>query len=88
MASQTERELDLIFDLSLAVYGGNMIAAEAALDRLRREGRADISKCIMRARKQAEPVADLPPLSAPYILPQPGHLPGSFEGSPRLGESG
>ena len=67
---------DEFSELAEAVYAGNLIRAEAALDMMQAAGVKD--EAIRRAKRRARPEikAKLPGLAKPFVLPVPGAKPG------------
>ncbi len=76
---------DMRNDLFEAVFRRDLDAAEAVLDEMQRSGVEDEE--IRRAKRRARPELRLQTAS-PIVetFPVPGHLPGSFVGSPRLAD--
>jgi len=70
-----ERFDEMFTQLAAAVYAGDLAVARDVLDLMRWSTRkADL---IMKARRMVHPGPGDVPMAQPFILPVPGHLPGS-----------
>lgn len=82
-----ERDSEILSEAMQAVYAGDVAAAEVKLDLLRTAAHSEsLRDMVAQAKRSARPLPPAPNLPEPEVLPRPGHLPGSYEGSPNLAQ--
>lgn len=69
-------------NLAAAILSGDIQSARAMLEEMKWTSDRWAS-AYLNGRIAAFPSPPLPPLATPFVLPVPGHLPGSTIGDPR-----
>ena len=68
---------DMLFDLVNAVHADDLAKAKEVLSLMRASAQESLAGLLMRARAAVHPLPPAEVMSEPFILPVPGHAPGS-----------